>query len=897
MPTAPIDIPVKVKGLSDLQKLEKRMEQLERDLAKVSKVAPKAANGIRQTGRAAATATGNVQRFGVAFRTTLGPIVALTGALTFFNRSLAVLSDREADIALLENGLTKLGANDALVRLKKQADEFGNATLFNEEDFLAGAGLLTSFTDVAVKDYQRVIDISADLAQTNKGAVKDSLLQVAKALNAPSQNLSALSRSGIQFTETQKDLVKSLEATGQKAAAQKLILQELEKQYGGNAVAAATGLAGAQDTLNEEFRDFQKVVAEGILPVVIDFTEELTNVFRTLKEIDPEVVKAAAEFGVLALKFGAVVLGIKAFLALKTATLAFLGAMKVKVLALNAALLANPYIAAAAGLTALGVGIVNLVTEQQKAIDKQKRYNDLINKTPGSVKALETQITGLEEAMAEQKEELKRAEDVLAKYEARGITAGARVDSFRQKVDEATASLNKMQGTYDVLIRVFTKGTADVRGGGTGPGTFNEKLANTIKELDALGYDYNGGNPIKKIGVTPTGSSGGGGSAAKPRESQLPGLQEETKLRERLLVLNQQQLQAQLEGDAASVRRLEGLKAEAEFDKQIADINREKIPEIEKEEKRTQALLDLDQRLLELRYEELELDKQRKETIEGILLPIQDEIALLQGRINGNEEEIRQNQEILALKKQIAAAGGDPSQAAGLIKTRDQLREQAEAADELKQQYESLANSIASNLTDAFKGIITGAKSTEEALADAFQGIADAFLDMAMKMIQQWLVMQIMGIVGGGGGAAAGGGGSLAGLGKGMFSFAGGGYTGDGARSGGVDGQGGFPAILHPQESVVDHTKMASSMSRWNAGQSGGQILADGGEMAGGGGTAVADQPPQININGGVTQINNEEFIRMDQLPSIIAQSAQAGEAKTLRRLRMSPGTRRQTGI
>lgn len=38
-------------------------------------------------------------------------------------------------------------------------------------------------------------------------------------------------------------------------------------------------------------------------------------------------------------------------------------------------------------------------------------------------------------------------------------------------------------------------------------------------------------------------------------------------------------------------------------------------------------------------------------------------------------------------------------------------------------------------------------------------------------------------------------------------SFAGGGYTGNGARSGGIDGQGGFPAILHPRETVVDHTK------------------------------------------------------------------------------------------
>jgi len=38
-------------------------------------------------------------------------------------------------------------------------------------------------------------------------------------------------------------------------------------------------------------------------------------------------------------------------------------------------------------------------------------------------------------------------------------------------------------------------------------------------------------------------------------------------------------------------------------------------------------------------------------------------------------------------------------------------------------------------------------------------------------------------------------------------SFDGGGFTGTGGRSGGVDGKGGFPAILHPNETVVDHTK------------------------------------------------------------------------------------------
>jgi len=38
-------------------------------------------------------------------------------------------------------------------------------------------------------------------------------------------------------------------------------------------------------------------------------------------------------------------------------------------------------------------------------------------------------------------------------------------------------------------------------------------------------------------------------------------------------------------------------------------------------------------------------------------------------------------------------------------------------------------------------------------------------------------------------------------------SFEGGGFTGGGARIGGIDGKGGFPAVLHPNETVVDHTR------------------------------------------------------------------------------------------
>ena len=38
-------------------------------------------------------------------------------------------------------------------------------------------------------------------------------------------------------------------------------------------------------------------------------------------------------------------------------------------------------------------------------------------------------------------------------------------------------------------------------------------------------------------------------------------------------------------------------------------------------------------------------------------------------------------------------------------------------------------------------------------------------------------------------------------------SLDGGCYTGNGARAGGLDGKGGFMAMMHPRETVVDHTK------------------------------------------------------------------------------------------
>jgi hypothetical protein len=46
-----------------------------------------------------------------------------------------------------------------------------------------------------------------------------------------------------------------------------------------------------------------------------------------------------------------------------------------------------------------------------------------------------------------------------------------------------------------------------------------------------------------------------------------------------------------------------------------------------------------------------------------------------------------------------------------------------------------------------------------------------------------------------------------------LLSFDGGGSTGSGPRAGGLDGRGGFLAMLHPEESVIDHTRGQSGQS------------------------------------------------------------------------------------
>ena len=245
MAVAVVDVQVKGSGAA-------------RELGKVDQQAKKLEASVKGVGRSTASATANVQRFGIAFRSVLGPIVAITGAVNLASRSLRVLGERQADAAALQNGLQKVGATSGeLERLVGVADRLGKATLFNEEDFTKGFALLTSFQSIGVSSYERVARAAADVAQVTRQDVGSSLLQLAKALQDPERGLTALARSGTQFTDQQKEQIKELVKSNKQLEAQDYILREIERQYGDAAEAAGSaGYAGAVDSLQESFRDF-----------------------------------------------------------------------------------------------------------------------------------------------------------------------------------------------------------------------------------------------------------------------------------------------------------------------------------------------------------------------------------------------------------------------------------------------------------------------------------------------------------------------------------------------------------------------------------------------------------------------------------------------------------------
>lgn len=138
----------------------------------------------------------------------------------------------------------------------------------------------------------------------------------------------------------------------------------------------------------------------------------------------------------------------------------------------------------------------------------------------------------------------------------------------------------------------------------------------------------------------------------------------------------------------------------------------------------------------------------------------------------------------------------------------DVLDTGAEAADRLAASLDGVADS-AGGAADKVKNVKDAAEETGERLAGMFSSAlkgAKSLSDFLSRILSQLADMLINSafstLFSGGFGKSVGG------FLSGILDFDGGGFTGYGARAGGLDGKGGMLAMVHPNETVIDHTKV-----------------------------------------------------------------------------------------
>jgi|GEM_PF-1552326 len=257
--------------------------------------------------RAADNTEADTKRAGGAFRNIAGGVLVGQLAVQAFDKALeglhkivetGITESKDAAIsnAQLSAGLKSTGdaANvtmDGLHNLAESIQAYSGQT----DDSIAGAEqLLLTFTSIKNVGVDKVFDdatkTAADMAARLGGDASGQAILLGKALNDPIKGLTALTRVGVSFTQQQKDQIAQMVGSNDLIGAQKVILGELNKEFGGSAEAVGQTFPGAAQRAKRAFEDISQSVVDKFLPIV---TPALIGMVNTLVAATPKVEAAA----------------------------------------------------------------------------------------------------------------------------------------------------------------------------------------------------------------------------------------------------------------------------------------------------------------------------------------------------------------------------------------------------------------------------------------------------------------------------------------------------------------------------------------------------------------------------------------------------------------------------
>ncbi|RYD57019.1 MAG: hypothetical protein EOP56_09435 [Sphingobacteriales bacterium] len=169
-------------------------------------------------------------------------------------------------------------------QLIDQAEALQKVTLFDDDSTKGAQSLLLTFTNIRDEIFTEAIPAIQDLATRMGTDLNGAAVQVGKALNDPIQGINALRRVGVSFTKDQRKVIETLVRTGKVAEAQRLILKELNTEFGGSAREAALAGAGAFQILQNEIGDIKEDLGELALELVREFNPGIKQFVKSFKD-------------------------------------------------------------------------------------------------------------------------------------------------------------------------------------------------------------------------------------------------------------------------------------------------------------------------------------------------------------------------------------------------------------------------------------------------------------------------------------------------------------------------------------------------------------------------------------------------------------------------------------
>jgi hypothetical protein len=226
------------------------------------------------------------------------PAAAALGAVAVMAKSTIAAGEAAATsnarIAQINESMGLFGETTEIVN--KRVIDYANATaratgVDQNQIKLAQAKLLT-FKDLAISAdeaggaFDRATKAAIDMGAAGFGDAASNAVQLGKALNDPIKGIAALAKSGVTFTEQEKEKIQTLVESNKMLEAQDLVLKAIETQVGGTAEATAND----SDKMKVAFSQLSESVGLILLPLFQQFTAIMMKVADFARENSTVIV-------------------------------------------------------------------------------------------------------------------------------------------------------------------------------------------------------------------------------------------------------------------------------------------------------------------------------------------------------------------------------------------------------------------------------------------------------------------------------------------------------------------------------------------------------------------------------------------------------------------------------